>query len=121
MTILDVVIVGAGQSGLGISYQLNKKGLSHVVFERGRIGETWRSQRWESFQTQHTQLNELPARAPDGGERPLGIGRVEELVSYFQRYVETFHLPVPHRRYGDFSRARRGARSLPHQDKNHRG
>ncbi len=94
MTILDVVIVGAGQAGLGISYQLNKEGLSHVVFERGRIGETWRSQRWESFKLNTpNSMNCLPG-LPTEASDPWGFGRVDELVSYFQRYVETFHLPV---------------------------
>ena len=48
--LLDAVVVGAGQAGLGISYFLQRDGRKHLVFERGRIGETWLSQRWDTFQ-----------------------------------------------------------------------
>ena len=45
MTMFDTVIVGAGQAGLGVSYFLQLQGHKHIVFERGRIGESWLSQR----------------------------------------------------------------------------
>jgi putative flavoprotein involved in K+ transport len=46
---LDAAVIGAGWAGLGVSYVLAKAGLSHRVLERGRIGETWLTQRWDSF------------------------------------------------------------------------
>jgi len=39
--ILDVIVVGAGFSGLSASYYLKKYGLNHIVFERGKTGESW--------------------------------------------------------------------------------
>ena len=49
MTVLDVAVVGGGQAGLGIGYCLQQAGHTFVILERGRVGETWRSQRWDSF------------------------------------------------------------------------
>ena len=51
MTIDDVetVIVGAGQAGLALSYHLTQRGREHLLLERDRIGERWRSQRWDSL------------------------------------------------------------------------
>ena len=46
---VDVVVVGAGQAGLSVSYYLRSFGIEHVVLERGVVGESWRSQRWDSF------------------------------------------------------------------------
>src|SRR5262245_18702654 len=46
---VDVAVVGAGQAGLAVSYYLQTFGVEHVVLERGRIGESWRSARWDSF------------------------------------------------------------------------
>ncbi|MFN4141980.1 FAD-dependent oxidoreductase [Aestuariivirga sp.] len=43
------VIIGAGHSGLAMSHELSRRSLDHVVIERGRIGESWLSQRWESM------------------------------------------------------------------------
>ena len=45
----DVAIVGAGQAGLAMSRCLARRGIEHVVLERGRVGERWRSERWESL------------------------------------------------------------------------
>jgi len=46
---VEVVVVGAGQAGLAVSYYLQAYGVEHVVLERGRVGESWRSARWDSF------------------------------------------------------------------------
>jgi putative flavoprotein involved in K+ transport len=94
MTILDTVIIGAGQAGLGVSYYLQQNGRKHTVFEQGRIGESWLSQRWDSF-TLNTPniMNVLPGFQYNGLE-PDGFGRADELVHYFQRYIEHFQLPV---------------------------
>ncbi|HEX6454442.1 MAG TPA: NAD(P)-binding domain-containing protein [Trebonia sp.] len=46
---VDVVIVGAGQAGLAVSYYLRAFGVDHVVLERGQIADSWRSARWDSF------------------------------------------------------------------------
>jgi putative flavoprotein involved in K+ transport len=46
---VDVVVVGAGQAGLAVSYYLRAFGVEHLVLERGRVGESWRSTRWDSF------------------------------------------------------------------------
>ena len=37
-----VVVVGAGQAGLAVSYELTARGIEHVVLERARIGQTRR-------------------------------------------------------------------------------
>lgn len=43
------IVVGGGAAGLAAAYHLGLAGVETVVLERGRIGETWRSQRWDSF------------------------------------------------------------------------
>src|SRR3954447_2529281 len=43
------VVVGAGQAGLSLSRHLARAGHRHVVLERGRVGERWRSERWDSL------------------------------------------------------------------------
>lgn len=94
MTTFDTVIVGAGQAGLGVSYFLQQSGRKHIVFEQGRIGESWLSQRWDSFKLNTPNfINALPGLPYDGPE-PDGFWRPDELVDYFHRYVERFQLPV---------------------------
>lgn len=45
----EVVVVGGGQAGLAMSEHLIAAGISHLVLERSRIAERWRSQRWDSL------------------------------------------------------------------------
>jgi putative flavoprotein involved in K+ transport len=94
MATLDTVIVGAGQAGLGVSYFLQKNGRRHLALERGRIGETWLSERWDSFKLNTPNfMNVLPGLPYDGSE-PDGFSRPDKLVHYFKKYVEHFQLPV---------------------------
>jgi putative flavoprotein involved in K+ transport len=46
---IDSVVVGAGPGGLAASAALTDRGVEHVVLERGRVGQTWRDQRWDSL------------------------------------------------------------------------
>ena len=46
---IEVVVVGAGQAGLAVSYYLQALGVEHAVLDRGSVGESWRSARWDSF------------------------------------------------------------------------
>ena len=53
---LDLVIVGAGHAGLAASQVAAVAGLEHLVLERGEVGQSWRTQRWDSF-TMNTTSN----------------------------------------------------------------
>ncbi|HET6768990.1 MAG TPA: NAD(P)/FAD-dependent oxidoreductase [Chitinophagaceae bacterium] len=92
-TIYEVIVVGAGFSGLSASFHLKKYGLSHMVFERRRIGESWRSQRWDSFHFNSTnKLNVLPGeKEPDDPDK---FGMVPQFVSSLEQYVSRHELPV---------------------------
>lgn len=90
----DVVIVGAGQAGLAASYELTGRGVEHVVLERGAIGESWRSQRWDSFHLNTPNwANSLVGLDFDDGA-PHGFHHRDRLVEYFERYASSFGLPV---------------------------
>lgn len=45
----DVLIVGAGPAGLCLSNLLQANSVDHLVLEAGRVGENWRSKRWDSL------------------------------------------------------------------------
>jgi putative flavoprotein involved in K+ transport len=91
---LDVVVIGGGQAGLSIGYYLRAAGRKFVIFERGRVGETWRSQRWDSFAVNTPNwANGLPGD-PYEGDEPDGFFHRDELIDYFERYAGKFVLPV---------------------------
>jgi putative flavoprotein involved in K+ transport len=91
---LDTIVVGAGQAGLGVSYFLQRDDRKHIVLERGRIGETWLSQRWDSFKLNTPRFMSVLPGLPYDGPEPDGFAPAAELVQYFHSYVERFALPV---------------------------
>lgn len=90
----DVVVVGAGQAGLGLARVLQDAGLDAVVLERGQVGETWRTQRWDSFALNTpNSMNGLPG-SPYDGDDGFGFMSHHELVASFEEYVERFELDI---------------------------
>lgn len=90
----DVVIVGAGQSGLAISHQLAQRKIDHIVLERRRIAERWRTERWDSlaFQMPNWSL-ELPGKAYDG-DVPEAFAKHDEILRFIEAYAVEQSIPV---------------------------
>jgi putative flavoprotein involved in K+ transport len=42
-------IIGGGQAGLAMSRCLSDLGIGHVVLERGKLAQHWRSHGWDSL------------------------------------------------------------------------
>lgn len=92
--VFDVIIVGAGHAGLSISYFLSKNNLTHIVFDRGQIGESWRSQRWDSFALNTPNfMNLLPGETYRDLYRERFLLR-DQVINKFKNYVEKFQLPL---------------------------
>jgi putative flavoprotein involved in K+ transport len=90
----DVVIVGGGQAGLAMSRCLVDRGIEHVVLERGRIAERWRSERWDSLRllTPRWQAR-LPGWRYRGPEAD-GFMTRDEVVDYLDGYARSFAAPI---------------------------
>ncbi|MGE5273591.1 MAG: flavin-containing monooxygenase [Verrucomicrobiota bacterium] len=87
------VIVGAGQAGLALSHYLSRVRLEHVVLDRGRIGERWRSERWESLRLLTPNwLNRLPGSAPHADRNGFLGGSA--FATYLEDYARSFSAPV---------------------------
>ena len=91
--IFDVIVVGAGYAGICASYHLKKNGLEHIIFERGRTGESWRSQRWDNFRFNSTnRLNLLPGEIEC--DDPDSFGTAPAFADKMKQYVSSNKLPV---------------------------
>ncbi len=77
-----------------MSYCLKERGIDHIVFERDRIGEAWRTQRWDSFclvtPNWQCQLPGFHYAGPD----PNGFMVKDEIVGYIEAYAKSFSPPV---------------------------
>jgi putative flavoprotein involved in K+ transport len=90
----SVVVVGAGQAGLSISWYLARNGIDHVVLEKHRAGHAWRAERWDTFclVTPNWQC-QLPG-FPYQGLDPYGFMQREEIVEYINGFVASFSPPL---------------------------
>jgi putative flavoprotein involved in K+ transport len=91
---VDVVIVGAGQAGLSTSYFLTQAGIEHVVLEAGRVAETWRSRRWDSFCLVTPNWSVQLPGAHYSGPNPDGFMVRDDLVDHMGRWADGFGAPV---------------------------
>lgn len=94
MSRVDCLVIGAGQAGLAMSRCLTDLGIAHVVLERGRVGERWRSERWDSLRllTPNWQ-SRLPGFAYQGSA-PDGYMTMGDVVAYLDAYARSFDAPV---------------------------
>ena len=89
---IDSVVVGAGQAGLALSYQLSGAGHEHVLLERGRVGQRWH-ERWDSLTLLSANwMNRLPGVAPSGD--PDGFVSRTDLIEHLEAYARSFGAPV---------------------------
>jgi putative flavoprotein involved in K+ transport len=94
MESVNTIVIGAGQAGLSISYHLTQQNHPHLLLEKDRIGEVWRSQRWDSFGLILPNWTlRLPGHEYDGDE-PDGFLARDEIVEYLERYAGKFNPPV---------------------------
>ncbi len=93
-TEIDTLVVGAGQAGVAMSEHLSKLDVPHLVLERNRIAERWRSERWDS----------LVANGPAWHDRFPGLEfsefgadefvPKEKVADYFVEYAKQFNAPI---------------------------
>ena len=90
----EVVIVGAGQSGLSMSYCLKQRGISHVVLEKKHAVHTWHNERWDSFclVTPNWQCA-LPGY-PYMGADPHGFMVKHEILDYLRGFIAHVDAPL---------------------------
>ena len=90
---VDVLVVGAGQAGLGTAYRLQRLGVRDLlVVDAGEVGQSWLD-RWDSLQLfTPRRFSQLPGlRFPRGSTVPPSRA---EMADYLRAYAERFDLPV---------------------------
>jgi putative flavoprotein involved in K+ transport len=91
---VDVLVVGAGHSGLAMSFLLAQEGREHVVVERrDTLGGGWQD-RWDDFTlVTPNWTSSFPGWEYDGTDPDGFMGR-DEIAARVARYAEVVGAPV---------------------------
>ena len=90
----DVLVIGAGQAGIAASEHLTKSGIEHIVLERGRIAERWRSERWDSLVANGPAWHDRFPSMEFKNHSPDAFVPKEQVADYFVDYAKHFKMPV---------------------------
>jgi putative flavoprotein involved in K+ transport len=90
---VEVLIVGAGQAGIAMSEHLGAKDIPHLVLERDRVAERWRSWRWDSLVANGPAWHDrFPGQEFDSD--PDGFPGKEEVADYLASYADRIGAPI---------------------------
>lgn len=90
---IDTVVIGAGQAGIAMSEHLSRQNIPHIVLEKARIAEAWRSRRWDSLVANgpcwHDRFPGLEFE-----DHPEAFVHHDQVADYFEAYAQKFAAPV---------------------------
>lgn len=90
---IDTVVIGAGQAGVAMSEHLGTLGIEHVVLEKARIAEAWRTRRWDSLVANgpcwHDRFPNMEFSAS-----PEAFVHHSQVADYFEDYAKQLNAPI---------------------------
>ncbi len=90
---INTLVVGAGQAGIAASEHLGQLGVEHLVLERQRIAQAWRTGRWDSLVANGPAWHDRFPGLEFKGDRD-GFPGKDEVADYFEDYVRQIKAPV---------------------------
>jgi putative flavoprotein involved in K+ transport len=90
---IDTLVIGAGQAGLAMSEHLSRRAVRHLVVERARIAERWRSERWDSLVANGPAWHDRFPTQNFAGD-PDGFATRDEIVAYFEQHARQISAPI---------------------------
>ncbi len=92
--IVDTLVVGGGQAGLAMSEHLSKCGIDHLVLERHRIAERWRTARWDSLVANGPAWHDRFPSMKFSDVAPDEFATKESVAAYFETFAAQMNVPI---------------------------
>ena len=90
----DTLVVGAGQAGIALSEHLGSHGIPHILVEKNRIAEAWRTGRWDSLVANGPAWHDRFPNMEFKGTDPDGFPCKESVAEYMEAYARMIDAPV---------------------------
>lgn len=91
---VETLVVGGGQAGLAMSEHLSNCGVPHLVLERHRIAERWRSERWDSLVANGPAWHDRFPGMEFSDIDPDAFAPKERVADYFVAYAKKIDAPI---------------------------
>lgn len=91
---VEVLVVGGGQAGIAMSEHLGRSGVQHLVLERHRIAERWRSERWDSLVANGPAWHDRFPGLEFSDTDPEAFAGKERVADYFVEYAGRIGAPI---------------------------
>ena len=91
---IDTLIVGGGQAGLAMSEHLSNNGVAHLILERERIVERWRTSRWDSLVANGPAWHDRFPTMEFSDVLPDAFAHRDSVVAYFEDFAEKIKAPI---------------------------
>lgn len=92
-TKVDTVVVGGGQAGIAMSEHLSNLNISHLVLEKNRIAEAWRTRRWDSLVANGPAWHDKFPNM-DFDEHQDTFVHHDKVAAYFEKYAKKINAPI---------------------------
>jgi putative flavoprotein involved in K+ transport len=93
---VETLVIGAGQAGLAMSHMLSRRGCRHLVLERNRTAERWRTERWKSLRFQFPNWSVSLPNFPFPHTDPDGFATSAEILDFICAYAKFIAAPIRH-------------------------
>ena len=90
----NTIIIGGGQAGLAASEHLNNNNIEHIIFERDRIVERWRSSRWDSLVANGPAWHDRFPTLEFSNADPNSFVSKKRVVEYFEEFAKKIKAPI---------------------------
>ncbi|MGV2125488.1 flavin-containing monooxygenase [Agrobacterium vitis] len=90
---IHALVVGGGQAGIAMSEHLTRNNVAHLVLEKGRIAERWRSMRWDSLVANGPAWHDRFPNLTFPGNADAFVPK-EGVADYFEAYAKKYNAPI---------------------------
>lgn len=94
ITAIDTLVIGAGQAGIAMSEHLSNNGISHLLVEKNRIAEAWRTGRWDSMVANGPVWHDRFVNQEFEGYDPDAFATKDDVAIYFETYAQKISAPI---------------------------
>lgn len=90
----DTLVVGAGQAGIALSEHLGKENIPHIILEKNRTAEAWRTGRWDALVANGPAWHDRFPNLLFKGDDPDAFVSKDRVAEYLVEYAEMVNAPI---------------------------